>query len=149
MKNKIVSIFVLSFLFILPVLPQENIPIFERNGYAIGGYDPVAYFSERRPKRGQQQYQYNWQNAVWLFSSKANQEAFAANPEKFAPQYGGYCAYGMAQNYFAKTEPHAWSIVNDKLYLNYNPSIRSTWLRDTAGYIKTGNSNWTTLKHER
>jgi hypothetical protein len=109
---------------------------------AIRGYDPVAYFTESRPVKGSDEHVYEWKGARWRFSSAANRERFAAAPEKYAPQYGGYCAYGVAQNYAVSIDPQAWSIVEGKLYLNYSRSVRETWNKDIPGYIRKADANW-------
>jgi YHS domain-containing protein len=120
--------------------------IFSDSDQAIRGYDPVAYFTEGRPVKGESRFQCEWKNATWLFSSEKNLNAFKSNPEKFSPQYGGWCAYGMARGYKAKTEPDAWSIVNGKLYLNYNLSIRDDWNKMQGEYITTADKNWKTVR---
>jgi YHS domain-containing protein len=109
---------------------------------AIRGYDPVAYFTESRPVKGSDEHVYEWKGARWRFSSAANRERFAAAPEKYAPQYGGYCAYGVAQNYAVSIDPQAWSIVDGKLYLNYSKSVRESWNNDVPGYIRKADANW-------
>jgi hypothetical protein len=109
---------------------------------AIRGYDPVAYFTENRPAKGSDKFTHQWKGATWRFSSAENRDRFAAAPDKFAPQYGGYCAYGVAQNYAVSIDPQAWSIVEDKLYLNYSRSVREDWNKDVAGYIRKADANW-------
>jgi hypothetical protein len=113
----------------------------ERAG-AIRGYDPVAYFTENRPAKGSDKFTHQWKGATWRFSSAENRDRFAAAPDKFAPQYGGYCAYGVAQNYAVSIDPHAWSIVEGKLYLNYSKSVRQDWNKDIPGYIRKADANW-------
>ncbi|MDH3468110.1 MAG: YHS domain protein [Gammaproteobacteria bacterium] len=118
-------------------------PVFTSGGEdAIRGYDPVAYFTERRPVVGSTEIVYQWNGATWRFANSDNRDAFAANPEQFAPQYGGYCAYAVSRGYTAKTEPEAWSIVDNKLYLNYSLGVRKRWQRDMPGNIKKGDANW-------
>ena len=80
--------------------------------------------------------------AKWLFSSAEHRDAFAKEPEKYAPQYGGYCAYGVSQGYAVKIEPDAWTIVNGKLYLNYDRGVQKTWEKDLPGYIAKADKNW-------
>jgi YHS domain-containing protein len=109
---------------------------------AIRGYDPVAYFTDSRPVKGSDEHVYEWKGARWHFSSAANRERFAAAPEKYAPQYGAYCAYGVAQNYAVSIDPQAWSIVDGKLYLNYSKSVRESWNKDIPGYIRKADANW-------
>ena len=111
-------------------------------GAAIRGTDPVAYFTEGRPVEGSRKVTHEWTGATWRFASAANRDAFAAAPEKYAPQYGGYCAYGVANGYTVSTVPEAWSIVEGKLYLNYSLDVRADWLKDVPGYIRKANGNW-------
>ena len=135
----------LMLLITLKVAAQKS-EVFTEKGKAINGYDPVSYFISGKPVEGRQDFTYSWKGETWYFSSHENLTAFKNSPEKFAPQYGGYCAYGMAKGYKAKTEPDAWTIVNGKLYLNYNKSIASTWNKDQQGYIEKANKNWPDVK---
>lgn len=111
-------------------------------GVAVGGYDPVAYFTEGKPVAGSDQHVIEHDGAKWRFASAANREAFMAEPAKYAPQYGGYCAYAVSQNYTAKGDPEAWSVVDGKLYLNYSKAVRASWEKDKAAYISKANGNW-------
>lgn len=111
-------------------------------GVAVGGYDPVAYFKDGGPKDGSDQFTTEWQGAKWRFSSQENLDAFTANPQSFAPQYGGYCAYAVSKGATAKGEPEAWSIVDGKLYLNYSDEVRGVWRQDAPGNIVKANANW-------
>ena len=115
-------------------------------GVAINGYDPVGYFTEGKPITGTEEHTSQWNGVTWRFSSASNKSSFDANPEKYAPQYGGYCAYAVAKNAKAKTVPEAFSIVGDKLYLNFSLGVRSRWEADTNGYIKQADANWPGLK---
>lgn len=114
-------------------------------GVAIRGYDAVAYFTEGKPVKGRSEFQYEWLSAKWYFASAANREAFARNSLKYAPQFGGYCAWAVSQNYTAGIDPDAWKIVDGKLYLNYNKSVQKTWEQDVPGNIRKGNENWPKL----
>lgn len=114
-------------------------------GRAIRGYDPVAYFRDGRPVEGKSEFSFEWNGARWLFSSEENRAAFAAEPEKFAPQYGGYCAYAVAHGSTASIDPEAWRIVDGRLYLNYSRSVLGRWLKDVPGYIARGDENWPKL----
>ena len=115
---------------------------------AINGYDPVSYFTEGKPVRGNNEYTYNWNNAVWHFSTKQNQQDFMSNPEKYAPQYGGYCAFGCSEGHKAPTDPDAWTIVDNKLYLNYDTSVKALWKKDIPGHIQKANSNWPKIMND-
>ena len=127
---------------------QQN-EIYVKDGYAIGGYDVVAYFKENLPVKGDEKYLVKYKEANWIFSSKANADLFKAMPEKYEPQYGGYCAFGCSRGYKAKTSYDAWTIVDGKLYLNYNTNVRETWNKDQQGYIKKADVNWPTVKNSK
>jgi YHS domain-containing protein len=111
-------------------------------GVAIKGYDPVAYFEQGKPVEGNKQFEQQWKDATWRFASAANRDKFKANPEKYAPQYGGYCAYAVSLGVTADIDPEAWSLVDGKLYLNKDKSIQKTWSQDIPGHIKSANENW-------
>jgi len=115
---------------------------------AIKGYDTVAYFTENKPVEGSSDYQTEYLGAQWLFSSQENLDLFLADPEKYAPQYGGYCAWAVSQNKTASIRPDLFTIVNDKLYLNYNDKINDRWLKDQALFIEQGDANWPKLVDE-
>ncbi len=118
-------------------------PIFySHNGAAIGGYDTVAYFTSGAPVRGRPEIAVMWKGAVWLFSSMSNRERFEANPRVYAPQYGGYCAYGVSRGYTMKTDPTSWQIIGGKLYLIHDQGVLALWARDTAGNIAMSEANW-------
>lgn len=117
-------------------------PVFASSGVAISGTDPVAYFSEGEPIAGLAEFSHEWNGAEWRFSSAENRDKFIADPEGFAPQYGGYCAYAVAKGYTATTVPEAWHIVDGKLYLNYSLGVRERWRQDIPGYIQKGDENW-------
>ena len=111
-------------------------------GKAIKGYDPVAYFTEGKPVKGDGDYSLKWNGATWNFSSAENLRAFTDNPEQYAPQYGGYCAWAVSQGYTAKIDPDAWTVHDGKLYLNYSTGVRSQWLQDVPGNVAKGDKNW-------
>lgn len=116
--------------------------IYSSWGAAIQGYDPVAYFKQGKPLKGSGDHSLEWKGATWKFASAENREAFAAMPEKYAPQFGGYCAWAVSQGYTAKIDPDAWRIENGKLYLNYSKSVQTQWAGDIPGNIAKGNANW-------
>lgn len=115
-------------------------------GTALKGYDAVAYFKESKPVKGKDQFHHEWMGAKWYFASAANRDEFAKNPEKYAPQFGGYCAWAVAHNYTASIDPEAWRIVDGKLYLNYSKDVQKKWETNIPGFIKAGNENWPKLK---
>lgn len=118
-------------------------------GVAIKGYDPVAYFEQGGPRKGKSQFTVVHQKARWRFSSAENKAKFEANPEKYLPAYGGYCAYGVAQGYLVKIEPDAWAIRDGKLYLNYDKSVQRQWSRRPDSYIAKANTRWPKLIGQR
>ena len=115
---------------------------YEKEGAAIKGYDPVAYFTDNKPVKGSPTYKAEYGKSVFHFVSPANRDAFAANPAKYAPQYNGFCAFGTAGGYKAAIDPAAFTIVNNKLYLNYNQDIRKKWSADIPGFIAKADKNW-------
>ena len=117
-------------------------PTFHDESGALRGYDPVAYFVEEKPVQGSAEFTSIHNNATWYFSSAANKSMFDANPEKYSPQYGGYCAYGMANGFVVSSDPAAFSLVDGKLYLNYSLGVRKTWLQDVPGNIESADKNW-------
>jgi YHS domain-containing protein len=112
---------------------------------AIRGYDPVAYFTEGKPVQGHDEHVYQWQGAKWKFASADHLAKFRAAPDKYAPQYGGYCAYGVAQGNLVKIEPENFTVLDGKLYLNFDADIQATWLKDPAGYIKQADAMFPAL----
>jgi len=111
-------------------------------GFAVDGYDPVAYFTDQRPVRGSEAYTLHWQGARWKFSSAEHRTQFVADPSHYAPQYGGYCAFAVANGTTAHGSPHQWAIVNDRLYLNNNALAKALWDRDRPGNIRAADVNW-------
>jgi len=122
---------------------QNNV---DSSGLALKGYDPVAYFGEKKPVPGKAEFTARHEGATYRFASAANRDAFAAAPGKYAPQYGGYCAFGMASGYKAPIEPDAWTVVDGKLYLNYNQSVRGRWSSDIPGYLRKADANWPVVR---
>ena len=115
------------------------------DGIAIKGYDPVAYFTQSRPVKGQNEYQFEWNNAKWLFANNEHMTLFQENPGKFAPQYGGYWAYAVSRGSTADIDPEAWAIIDGKLYLNLNKDVQNIWNKDRPGYINKADKNWPRL----
>ncbi len=129
--------------------PQAEARVNEQGGAAIGGTDPVAYFTEGRPVPGRADITHAWGGATWRFASTANRDAFAADPARYAPAFGGFCAYAVARGYTAKIEPEAWRIVEGRLYLNYDLKTRAIWERDIPGEIRKAEANWPRLEAAR
>lgn len=120
--------------------------VFTEDGVAIRGHDPVAYFTEGRPVPGSAEFAAEWNNATWHFASAANRATFLADPEAYAPQFGGFCSWAVAEGYTASIDPEAWRIVDGRLYLNYSRRIQRRWERDIPGNISRAEANWPGLR---
>ena len=117
-------------------------PVYAEGGIAINGYDPVAYFTEGAAVKGNPAISADWQGAMLLFASDENRAMYAADPEKFAPRYGGYCAYAVSKGATAPTDPEAWTVYEDRLYLNFSTDVREIWKQDIPGNIAKADRNW-------
>ncbi len=136
-------LFVMMLAFVSPALAAKDLVYTGwLSNAAVGGYDAVSYFTEGKPVKGSDDYAFEYNGATWLFASAGNRDAFAANPARYAPQYGGYCAWAVSQGYTAKGDPGQWKIVNDKLYLNYNADVKARWEQNIPGNIRSGDANW-------
>jgi hypothetical protein len=111
-------------------------------GLALSGYDAVAYFTESRAVEGDARFELVWSGARWHFASAENRERFRAEPRRYAPRFGGYCAWAVRNGYTASGDPNAWSVVQGRLYLNYSQAVRRTWEQDKTGNIARGEANW-------
>jgi len=147
--NRLVTQIVLAVVLVLgstlavqPSAMAEKPPIFAPGGVAIRGFDPVGYFAEGKPIKGSAEFALRWRGATWHFASAANRDLFKASPEKYAPQYGGYCAFGVAQGHIPESDPDLWRIVDGKLYLNLNSKAQELWNRDIPGQIRSADQNW-------
>jgi len=112
------------------------------NKVAVSGYDPVAYFTEQKAVKGDAKFKTTYKDVQWHFSSAENRDRFLANPEKYAPQYGGYCAWAVSQGDTASADPQRWKIVDGKLYLNYDADVQKKWEAGMSAFIKTADQNW-------
>jgi YHS domain-containing protein len=126
---------------------QETYDI-DANGVAVKGYDVVAYFEQQQPVKGTPTLSITWSGAIWYFSSEAHRKLFLASPQKYAPQYGGYCAWAVSRGYTASIDPNAWKIVDQKLYLNFSLSVQKQWEQDIPGNIALADKNWPALRRK-
>ena len=124
---------------------DDKTAYFAEDGVAIRGYDPVAYFDQGAPVEGSAENSLEWQGVTWHFASADHRSAFEQNPQKYAPAYGGFCAYAVAKDQLASIDPEAWKIVDGKLYLNYSTGIQKKWEQDVPGYIEQAEMNWPEL----
>lgn len=120
----------------------------DQGGAAIGGYDPVAYFEEGRPVKGSPAHTVEHEGVVFRFSTEARRAAFAADPARYAPRYGGWCAYGMARGYKATIDPTAFTFVEGRLYLNYSEEVQALWRTDIPGHVETADRNWPRVRDQ-
>ncbi|MFK7853852.1 MAG: YHS domain-containing (seleno)protein [Granulosicoccus sp.] len=147
------GICIVAFMSISPIYAAESVNTLDRKGLfgykptgvAIRGYDTVAYFTQGKPVEGLGAFSTEWSGATWRFSTQNHLDLFVENPESYAPQYGGYCAYGVSRDYLVKIEPENWTIVNDKLYLNYDSDVQRRWEQDIPGFIKEADSKFEQL----
>ncbi len=136
------ALLIVAGVLLLAPLAHAEPPVFANRDGAIRGFDAVAYYTEGKPMKGDKRHSFEWNGATWYFASAANRERFQADPVRYAPQYGGYCAYAVANGYTASTDPDAWSVIDGRLYLNYSLGVRDKWSRDIPGNIERANKNW-------
>ncbi len=122
-----------------PAIAAINV---DSNHLAIHGYDTVAYFTQGKATKGKKEFEQIWQDASWHFASATNRDLFAANPDRYAPQYGGYCALGIAAGEFARIDPKAWTIIEGKLYLNKSKYYQKEWAKAPTSHIFVSEHNW-------
>ncbi len=144
-RSLLISLVCLSFAAASCAAGSVNV---DKGGLAVHGYDPVAYFTDSKPVKGTAERSYAVDGATYLFANDENLAAFKADPAKYAPQYGGFCAYGVAQGFKPDVDPAAYKVVDGKLYLNLSPDVRSRWVKDIPGYIESANQNWKTLSSQ-
>ena len=129
-------------LVMLPFAAFSEAEVHVKDGKAVSGYDVVAYFTEGKPVEGNGAFTASHNGAEYQFSSAENRDLFSANPDAYAPQYGGYCAFGTAMGRKFDGDPNAWHIADNKLYLNLNKNIQERWIADVPGFVKGANNNW-------
>jgi YHS domain-containing protein len=117
----------------------------EKNGLALQGYDPVSYFVDNRPMKGKPEFEAKGADGTYYFATAQNRDAFITKPAQYEPQYGGFCAFGVAKGFKPEIDPNSFKVVDGKLYLNKNPDIASRWNADVAGHISAADSNWKSL----
>jgi YHS domain-containing protein len=130
------------FISTISIVHAQKSPVYAPHGVALDGYDAVAFFNQAKPVKGSESFSYSWQGAKWLFADKNDLEKFKESPVKYAPQYGGYCAYGVSQGHKAPIEADTWTILDNKLYFNYDAKVKATWMKNQSVYIDQANSKW-------
>ena len=117
----------------------------ESNGVAIKGYDPVAFFKDNKQVRGKDDLRFEYKGSTFVFANADNRAVFVANPQKYAPQYGGYCAFGTARGYKADIDPSTFTVIDGRLYLNYNAQVQREWAADTGRFVRQADERWPTV----
>ena len=131
---------------LLPAAALAGEAQFQVGGIALGGWDPVSYFADGAAARGKSRYRLEYNGATWHFASESHRDRFAANPGRYAPRYGGFCAYAVSQGQLVPVDPHAWTIHRDRLYLNYSTRVRAAWRADLEHHLELADENWQKLK---
>lgn len=124
----------------------DEITTYVKDGAAIGGTDPVAYFKQGKPVSGSDEFTTQYDGVTWKFSSAANRDAFKADPQKYAPAYGGYCATGASFGVKIPIDPSKWHIVDGKLYLNAHEGADKRFRDDVQGTISRADKHWPDIK---
>jgi YHS domain-containing protein len=146
MKSIKILVLAATVLFVASLSMQALAMDYTQSTPGLSGYDPVAYFTEGKPVRGSGYNVAVYKGVTYAFASKKHKKMFEANPEKYVPAYGGYCAYGVAVGKKFVTDPEVWKIVDGKLYLNLDRDIQRKWNKDVPGYIKKADDNWLKIK---
>ena len=119
------------------------------DGFAIKGFDPVSYFTNRKPEMGMTKFKFEWMGANWQFTNKEHMDMFMKDPEKYAPQFGGYCAFAASKNKLVHSDPSVWTIENGRLYLNVNSGAQKLFRKDLKKNIMMAEKNWPTLEMQK
>lgn len=147
MRNLLTMIAAAGLLVVAPTSGRSLVDQVNKNGQgvALKGYDPVAYFEQGRPVKGSPKFPHEWMGATWWFASAENRDLFSKDAQKFAPQFGGYCAYAVSEGYTANIDPEAWKIIDGKLYLNNSKGVQKRWEQDVQTRIGAAEKNWPSL----
>ncbi len=143
--SRIASLVLLSAALALPSQALDPVNKSRFGKVAIKGYDTVAYFEDSRPVEGEKSITHEWNGAVWRFATAEHRDLFAADPEKYAPQYGGYCAYAVSKGSTASIDPEVWTVWEGRLFLNYSKSIGEKWKSDIPGKVAAADEHWPRL----
>lgn len=143
--KKLVIVSMLLLVMVTAAVAEKRLINVDRNGLALKGYDPVAYFTENRPVKGDAKFQSTFNGATYYFASAANKKTFEADPNKYEPQFGGFCAYAASQGHTAKIEPDAFEVLNGRLLLQYDRSVRDLFNKDQQGNLAKADRNWPSI----
>jgi YHS domain-containing protein len=143
--KKLVIVSMLLLVMVTAAVAEKRLINVDKNGLALKGYDPVAYFTENRPVKGDAKFQSTFNGATYYFASAANKKTFEADPNKYEPQFGGFCAYAASQGHTAKIEPDAFEVLNGRLLLQYDRSVRDLFNKDQQGNLAKADRNWPSI----
>lgn len=143
--KKFVTVSMLLLVMVTAAVAEKRLVNVDRNGLALKGYDPVAYFTENRPVKGDAKFQSTFNGATYYFASAANKKTFEGDPKKYEPQFGGFCAYAASQGHTAKIEPDAFEVLNGRLLLQYDRSVRDLFNKDQNGNLMKADKNWPSI----
>ncbi|MEM9220753.1 MAG: YHS domain-containing (seleno)protein [Cyanobacteria bacterium P01_F01_bin.150] len=118
----------------------------DEEGIALRGYDPVAYFTEGEPVKGQKNYSFVWNDATWYFATAENRDLFSQEPEKYEPANGGYCTFGIVLRKKFDGDPQVWSVIKSRLYVFLNEDVQQKFLQDSTGNLQKVSANWPTIQ---
>ncbi len=127
---------------ISPLAWNSHDPVFSEKGLAIKGYDPVAFHTDSKAVQGDETYSFDWNGATWRFANSNNLELFQRNPDKYAPQFGGYCAFAVSQGFTAEVDPEFWLMNEGKLYIFSNEDVLNDWKKDQGNLEKSAAQQW-------
>ena len=149
--TKSLSAFFLAVMLVIPAVAGNPGVMINKgpDDVAILGYDTVAYFTEGRPVKGNSEFAFSWQDAKWHFSSAKHRDLFAANPEQYAPQFGGHCAMALTRGVVKVIDPEAWIVSEGKLYLSFSKKGLGMFRQDVAGHIKESENNWAKFQKQK
>jgi len=150
MKKLILSLVVATLA--LPLFaqtPAKTLLNLDQSGVAIQGYDPVAFFTDHKPVKGDAKFLVKHDGAVYFFASKEHRDLFKADPAKYTPEFGGYCAYGVSRNKLVEIDVDAFQIVDGKLLLQYSKGVRDDFNKDTSGNLAKADANWVGLVNKK
>ena len=148
--RKLLSLLVFLVCVATPLLAgTKSLINLDKNGLALQGYDPVAFFTENKPVKGRPEFKASYQGGTYLFVSDENKMLFEKEPGKYEPAFGGFCAYGVSRNKLVEIDPEAFQIVDGHLLLQYSKGVRTDFNKDTQGNLAKANSNWATLVEKK
>lgn len=147
--KRILSVILLVALALPAVAQTKSLLNLDKAGVAIQGYDPVAFFTDGKPVKGDAKFVFRHNGATYFFASKEHRDAFKAEPAKYEPAFGGYCAYGVSRGKVVEIDVEAFQIVDGRLLLQYSKGVRSDFNKDAKGNLAKADGNWPGLVEKK